>query len=153
MLNKILNFIFFRVLRAKKAVHKFLECLQSEFAEEFLELILKLMSLFFLLNKDYRRNIRDFNARYLFRSKNHRITIAAIFKNNKMQVYEKEIDNTNITIIFKDQHALMKFLLSPKPDILGSILNQDVTFDGNLNYLSKFAYMAKRLQLMVAGEI
>jgi hypothetical protein len=70
-----------------------------------------------------------------------------------MKVYEKEIDKTNITNIFKDQSALMNFLLSPKPDILGAILNQDVTFDGNLNYLSKFAFMSKRLQLMVAGEI
>jgi len=152
MLNKILNVLFMRVFRAKRAAKKFFNCLESELAEEFLELLLRLMNLVFFLNKKYRQNIKDFYGRYLFQSKDKSITIAAIFENSKMKVYEKEIDNTNVTIIFKDQHALMNFLLSPKPDILGAILNQDVTYNGNLNYLSKFAYMAKRLQLTVAGD-
>ena len=47
----------------------------------------------------------------------------------------------------------MNYLLSPKPDILGSVLRQDVMVSGNLNYLYKFAYMAKRLQLMATGKI
>jgi hypothetical protein len=68
-----------------------------------------------------------------------------------MKVYEKLIDDTHITVIFKDSQALMKFLLSPKPDILNAILKQEVTFDGNLNYLYKFVYMARRLQSMVTG--
>jgi hypothetical protein len=142
MLRKISNFIFFRVTRAKKATKKFLECLESETA-----------SLVFFLNKDYGRNIDDFSGRYLFRDRANKITVAAIFKKNKMKVRKKMIGNTNVTIVFKNQRALMNFLLSPKPDILNSILNQDVSYDGNLNYLSKFAYMAKRLQLMTAGEV
>ncbi len=153
MLGKILNFFFFRGFRVKQTKKKFLNCLESELAEEFLQLLLNLMSLVFFLHKDFRRNIKDFNGRYLFRSKDNKITVAAIFKNNRMTVLEKAIDNTNVTVIFKDQRALMKFILSPKPDILGSILKQDVTLDGNLNYLSKFAYMAKHLQLMVSGGI
>jgi hypothetical protein len=48
---------------------------------------------------------------------------------------------------------LMGFLLSPKPDILGSMLRQDISIDGNLNYLYKFAYMAKHLQLKVTGKL
>jgi hypothetical protein len=111
------------------------------------------MSLVFFLNKDYGRNIDDFSGRYLFRDRANKITVAAIFKKNKMKVRKKMIGNTNVTIVFKNQRALMNFLLSPKPDILNSILNQDVSYDGNLNYLSKFAYMAKRLQLMTAGEV
>jgi hypothetical protein len=31
------------------------------------------------------------------------------------------------------------------------MLRQDVAVDGNLNYLYKFAFMAKRLQLMATG--
>lgn len=153
MLRVILNFLLFRHFRSKVTVKKFLHCLQSEFAEEFFELLLKLMSLTFCLDKNFRKNIKNFNARYLFKSKDNLITIAAIFKRNKMKVKEKMIDNTNVTVIFKDHSALMKFLLSSKPDILGSILNQDVTFIGNLNYLSKFAYMSKHLQLMLTGGL
>jgi hypothetical protein len=152
MITIILNILFFRNFRFIKAKKRFLDNLGSELAEEFLQLLLNLMSLMFFLNKDFRRNIRDFNARYLFKSKDSQITITAIFKKNKMKVYEKEIDKTNVTVIFKDSKALMKFLLSPKPDILNSILKQEVTFDGNLNYLYKFIYMSRRLQSIVTGK-
>jgi hypothetical protein len=153
MLDKISNFLLFRGLRRKRAAKRFRDCLESEIAEDFLEFLLNFMSWALFLDKDYKRNIKDFNGRYLFKSKDNSVTVAAIFKNNRMRVKEKVIDNTNVAVIFRDQRALMKFLLSPRPDILGSILRQDVTFDGNLIYLSKFAYMARRLQLMVTGEV
>ncbi len=152
MLRKILNFLFFRHFRHNRAKKKFLDCLGSELAEGFLELLLTFMRWALFLDHDYKRNIKDFNARYLFKSKDDCITVAAIFKNNRMKVRAKKIDDTNVTIVFKDQSALMKFLLSPRPDILSSILKHDVTFDGNLNYLAKFAYMSKRLQLMATGK-
>ncbi len=153
MLENISNFILLRSFRANRVQKQFLDCIESEFAEEFLELLLKLMSLFFFLNKDFRKNIEHFNGRYLFESKNDNITVAAIFKNNKLKVSEKKIDNTNVTVTFRNGKALMDYLLSPKPDILGSILRQDVTIDGNFNYLYKFAYMAKHLQLIVTGKV
>jgi hypothetical protein len=152
MLEKIQNILFFRGLRARRAREKFMNVLKSEFAEEFLEALLTLMSLVFFLNKDFRRNIKNFNGRYLFKSRDNEITVAAVFRNNQMRVYEKAIDRTNVTVTFRNAKALMNYLLSPKPDILGSILRQDVVIDGNFNYLYKFAYMAKHLQLIVIGR-
>jgi hypothetical protein len=141
-------------LLIEEIMKQWTKCMESEFAEEFLELLLKLMSFVLLINyKDFRRNIEGFNGRYLFKSKDNEITVSAVFRDNKMEVSEKPIDNTNIIVNFKDGKALMNYILSPKPDILGSILRQDVTFDGNLNYLYKFAYMAKRLQLMATGNV
>jgi hypothetical protein len=152
MLENISNVLLLRNFRAKKAGEQLLKCAESELAEEFLNLLLKLMGLVFFLNKDFKRNIKNFNGRYLFRSRNDKITVAAVFRDNKLKVSEKKIDNTNITVTFRNAKALMDYLLSPKPDILGSILRQDVTIDGNFNYLYKFAYMAKHLQLMVTGK-
>ena len=152
MFEKALNYILLHNLRTKRTGEQFLKCLESEFAEEFLELLLKLMRLVFFVNKDFRRNIEGFNGRYLFKSRNKNITVAVIFQNKKMDIYENEIDKANVTVTFKNAKALMSYLLSPKPDILGSILRQDVTIDGNLNYLYKFAYMATHLRLMVTGQ-
>lgn len=148
MLNQISNAIFLREFRTNIAKRRFIETLQSEFAEEFLEVLLKLMGLMFCIDKDFRRNIENFDAKYMFKDKSSRITVSVVFKNSRMKAFEKEIDNTNVTVIFKDQKVLMNFLLSQKPDILSAILNQDVTYEGNLNYLSKFAYMATHLRLM-----
>ncbi|MBU1055020.1 MAG: hypothetical protein KKC46_14510 [Proteobacteria bacterium] len=147
MWDKLLNIVLMRATRAKTAADKFLQEIQSEKAESFLDVLLNLMSLMLCIDKDFRRNIKNFNARYLFCSKDKTITVAAIFKDNKMKVAKKEIGDTNITVTFRDGKALMNFLLSPKPDILGSILKQDITIDGNLNYIHKFGYMSKNLQL------
>jgi hypothetical protein len=141
-------------LQIQNIAQKWLGSMGSQAAEGFLLLLLKLMDLVFMLNIwNFRENIEGFRGRYVFRSKNDSIVASASFKNGNMKVYDKIIDKPDITITFRDDKALMNYLLSPKPDILGSILRQDVTINGNLNYLYKFAYMAKRLQLLATGQI
>ncbi len=137
----------------KSAMESFSDCLTAEVAEEFLQLLLNLMSVVFLLDHDFRKNIEGFNGRYQFKSKDGCITMAALFGDDRLEVREGEIPDPDITVLFKDGKALMGYLLTPKPDILGSMLRQEVSLDGNLNYLYKFAFMAKRLQLMATGAI
>lgn len=129
------------------------ESFDSEITEEFLELLLNAMRIAYFFNKDFRKNIEGFEGRYLFKSRDGKITVAAVFEDSIMKVMEKEIGNTDITISFRSAKALRDFIFSPKPDILGSILRQDVVVDGNFNYMYKFAYMAKHLQLMVTGRL
>ena len=135
------------------ALKRFGDCLTSELAEDFLQLLLGLMSVVYLFDHDFRRNIEGFNGRYQFRSKDGCITVAALFKDDRLEVREEEIPDPDITVMFKDGKALMGYLLTPKPDILGSMLRQEVSLDGNLNYLYRFAFMAKRLQLMATGAL
>lgn len=137
----------------KSALKSFSDCLTSEVAEEFLQLLLGLMSVVFLIDHDFRKNIEGFNGRYQFKSKDGCITVAALFGDDRLEVREEEIPDPDITVLFKDGKALMGYLLTPKPDILGSMLRQEVSLDGNLNYLYKFAFMAKRLQLMATGAL
>lgn len=132
---------------------KFAECLVSEMAENFLALLLEVMNIVFVVDPDFRRNIQGFEARYLFRSTDGEITVGVTFAKGRMKVVQKAVANPNITVTFKDGKALMGFVLTPKPDILGSMLRQEVSLDGNLNYLMKFAYMAKRLQLMATHAL
>jgi hypothetical protein len=152
MLENMLNYVLLRSVRANRVQKQFLNCIESELAEGFTELLLRFMSLVLFLNMGFRRNIKNFRGRYLFRSRDDEITVAAVFRDNRLRVYEKAIANTDVTVTFKDAKALMNYILSPKPDILGSILRQDVVIDGNFNYLYKFAYMAKHLQLMTTGK-
>jgi len=151
-MEKFINRILFRNWRARLIGKKFIESIESGLAEGFLDLLLKFMRLVFFVDTDFRRNIRNFDGRYLFRSRDNQITVAAIIRNDKLNVKKDMITDTNVTVTFRNAKALMNYLLSPKPDILGSILRQDVTIDGNLIYLYKFAYMAKHLQLMAMGR-
>lgn len=131
----------------------FAKFLESEATEGFLELLLKIMRLAFMVDGKYRRNIEGFAGKYLFQSRDKRLTVSATFSDGRMTVREKVVDDPNITITFRDDRALMGFILTPSPDILGAMLRQDVVPTGNLNYLYKFAYMAKRLQLMALHKV
>ena len=151
MFENLVNFILLRPSRAKSAGRKYLKIIESELAEDFLKLLLNAMKLYFYISKSFRKNIEDFKGRYLFTSRDGRITVAAVFDRGRMQVTEKEIEGPNVKITFRDARTLRNFLLSPKADILGSLLGQDLVPSGNLNYLYKFAYMAKHLQLEFMG--
>ena len=131
----------------------FLDCISSELVEEFLEVLLKVMKIVFFFDDDYRKNIAEFKGRYLFRSVDRSITVTAIFEDGQLHVHEDEIPDPQVTVIFKDGKALMDFLLAENPDILGAMLRQEVTPEGNLNYLYKFAYMARHLQRMATGRV
>ncbi|BBO83844.1 hypothetical protein DSCO28_44100 [Desulfosarcina ovata subsp. sediminis] len=128
---------------------RFQQTLETEAAEQFLSLLLNIMRLMFAINHDYRENIRKFDGRYQFNSKDGKMTVGAIFSDGRLEVEERVIDNPHITVSFRDGRTLFNFLLAPKQDILGSMLRQDVQTDGNLNYLYRFGFLAKRLQLMM----
>lgn len=125
----------------------FIKCLRDEALDLSLELLLGFMRLYLLVDPSFRRNIEQFEARYSFKSTDGRIDAGIIFSESKMKVVRGAIDNAHIAVVFKDGPALKKFLFAPEPDIIGAILNNEVSYTGNLNYLSKFAYMAKHLKL------
>jgi len=79
--------------------------------------------------------------------------VTATFKDDQLHVHEDEVPDPQVTVIFKDGKALMDFLLAENPDILGAMLHQEVTPEGNLNYLYTFAYMARHLQRMATGRV
>ena len=131
------------------AVKQFSKKLILEFQEtatdKFLELLLRAMDLSFCLSRSYRKNIKNFNGRYVFRTADNVVAAAIIFKNANMKVHDKEIDKWNVRITFKDAPALQAFLFSKNQDILNSILKNEVEVDGNLNYIHKFGFMARDL--------
>jgi len=131
----------------------FRKCIQAEEAEEFLELLLKLMSLTFRLDKDFRRNIKGFRGRYQFRSVDNSVTVAALFTGKGLKVKERLIPDADVTVIFKDGKSLMNYLLAENRDILRPVLNNEVVLKGNVNYILKFGYMANHLQLALTGRL
>lgn len=123
----------------------------NEALDEFLELLLKVIALKLRIDPSYRKNIAGFRGRYLFRTRDGKIAVSAIFENDALKVLEDPIGDTDVTVTFKDGRALCEFLLSSDPDVFAFILDNKIDYEGNLNYVLKFGYMAKRLQLELAG--
>ena len=119
--------------------------LSGKVTDKFLEALLGGMDLAFYLSKGYRKNIKDFEGRYLFRTSDDVVAAAATFKHGDMEVHKEAIDDWDVRITFKDWPALRDFLFSRDQDILDSLLENKVELDGNLNYIYKFGFMARDL--------
>lgn len=123
------------------------EELCGEVTDKFLELLLYGMDLAFCLSEGYRKNIEGFKGRYLFRTADGDVAVAATFKDGDMEVNEEPTDDYdwNVRITFKDAAALRDFIFSKDQDILNSLLKNEVEIDGNVSYIYKFGFMARDL--------
>ena len=121
------------------------EELSGKVTDKLLELLLSGMDLAFCLSKGYRRNIKDFEGRYLFRTTDNLVAATATFKDGDMEVHEEAIDDWDVRITFKDAATLGAFIFSRDQDILDSLIANDVEVDGNPNYVYKFGFMARDL--------
>lgn len=137
----------FRKFSFKRTIGKLIKGIETNLLDDFLELLLKALRLVLRFDRKYRRNIEGFNAKYAFQSRDGKIATSAIFENNKMTVKNKVIPDTNVTVIFKDGKALWQFLMAKNPDVFEFLLENKISWEGNINYVLKFAYMAKHLQL------
>ena len=128
-----------------RRLRKLRKQLSGKVTDDFLDLLLDGMDLAFCLSKGYRKNIKNFEGRYLFRTGDGRVAGSAIFKHGDMKTPEDAIGDWDARVTFKDADALNAFIFSRDQDILDSILANDVEVDGNLNYIYKFGFMARDL--------
>jgi hypothetical protein len=147
-----------RKRKLRKLSEMFREMLMTmdpKLVERFLEILLQAMSFMLFVDNEYHRNIEGFKGKYLFQSKDGDLTVQAVFKPSWLFQYEylkikrRKLKDPDITITFKDSKALMRLLLSPKPDILGAIVANEVVAAGNVNYILKFGFMTTQLQKML----
>ena len=119
--------------------------IEGEVTDKFLELLLNGLKLMFILNKEFRQNIENFQGGYLFTTSDNSVETLAVFKNASMKVYDSRKNGWNVKVTFKDAKSLKQFIFSRNQDILDSLLTNTVEVDGNLNYLYKFGFMARDL--------
>jgi hypothetical protein len=126
----------------------------SEATDEFLEMLLKAMSTAFWVSKnspipigaleDYHKQIDGFRAKYVFQAEAG-ANSSAIFDDGDMKVEDDVVKDWDVNIKFSDDKALRNFILSNDHDVMGSIFENRVKTEGNLNYIFKFAFMARDL--------
>jgi len=140
-----------RQWRRQRAERRLRKCLESRTARDSLGVILGLMRLAFKLDEDFRRNITGFEGVYQFRSPDNSIARAVIFDGKGMVIRKAVVPGANVELIFKDERALLNYLLGPERDIPKMLFDNEVVLKGNLNYMMKFGYMANHLQLALGG--
>jgi hypothetical protein len=124
---------------ARKVLAKTLE---GEATEWFLEVLLFVMRVLFLISPNYRKNIKNFTGSYRFRDRAGNVNVMVSFHDGHMKVSEDPVPQTDVMVTFKSPTALRNFLLAFKKDILRVLLHNEILVTGNLNYLYKFIFMA-----------
>jgi hypothetical protein len=156
LLERLIDFVAAARRRRQEAELERLKALlvaelDSDRMDKILELLLFGMSLMFLLDRELRANIRGFNARYTFTSQDGGIGASAVFKTGWLLGYPRMIVHTSAVagptaaVAFRDGRCLAELLLSSRADVFSGILDQKLSLRGNLNYILKFAYMARHL--------
>jgi len=128
-----------------KEIANLTSALEGALAEGLLEVLLEAMSIAFVFLRGFRLNLADFSGKYLFRTSKGNMACRALFVNRHMQVLRGESKDYDVAVTFKDPAAFFQFLFSRDRDILASLLADAVVVDGNLNYIYKFAFMARDL--------
>jgi len=143
ILSDWLTFHIAKILSSR--LRKLRKELSGKITDDFLDILLDGMSLAFCLCKGYRKNIENFEGRYLLGTSDGSVVSSAIFRNGDMETPEDAIDDWNVRVMFKDFDALNAFIFSKNQDILNSLLDNKVEFDGNMIYIFKFGFMARDL--------
>ncbi|MEW6363148.1 MAG: hypothetical protein AB1714_00765 [Acidobacteriota bacterium] len=130
---------------ARQGCRQLSDQLSGAATDAFVDLLLVGMQLFLRLWKPYRRNIKGFRGRYLFRTVDDRVRSGVVFDNERIMRHPNGIEDWDVRVSFKNVPALRSFLFSRDQDILSSLLRNEVEIDGNLNYVYKFAFMARDL--------
>lgn len=117
----------------------------GELSDSSLHVMLLGMDLAFYVIRSYRKNIENFNGRYLFRTSDNAIVESVTFSGGDMQVHNDAIDDWDVRVTFADVPAFWRFVFSKNQDILDSLLRNEVETTGNLNYIYKFGFMARDL--------
>ena len=117
--------------------------LEGEATKEFLDILLHLMELRFLVDSDYRENIKNFTGAYRIKDQAGELNYLVKFHNGKMDFTRDDpVSKADVTLTFDKMSTLRDLLLAIKTDVLQVILKNQVLVEGNYNYLYKFGFMA-----------
>ena len=120
--------------------------------------VLRLLALVFRVNAGMRKKICNpetgfiFNARYQIRTKDGSIWVFVIFEDGKMVSGRGRIDNPDTVIMYKDKPTFAKVWSYSGDQSLELLLTNEMSFSGNMAYLSRFSYLTGLLKGSTADK-
>ena len=111
------------------------------------QLSLKILSFAFKVSKKLRKEISNpetgfvFNARYLIRTKDDLVNVHVIFNNGRMSSGKGKIDDADTVIVYKDKPTIARMWSKSGEETLDLLLTNEMSYSGNMAYLSRFSYL------------
>ena len=114
--------------------------------------VLKLLAFVFRVNAVMRKKICNpetgfiFNARYQICTKDGSVRVFVIFEGGKMVSGRGQIDKPDTVITYKDKPTFAKVWSYSGDQSLELLLTNEMSFSGNMAYLSRFSYLTGLLK-------
>ena len=114
--------------------------------------VLKLLAFVFQVSGNLRKKISNpetgfiFNARYQIRTKDGSVWVFVIFEDGKMDSGRGKIENPDTVIIYKDKPTMARVWSYSGDKSLELLLTNEMSFSGNMAYLSRFSYLTGLLR-------
>jgi pyruvate formate-lyase/glycerol dehydratase family glycyl radical enzyme len=86
-----------------------------------------------------------FEGSYVFATRDETVAVHAVFSGGHMRVGRGRLDRPSVTVRLRDKATLRKFF-DPRTDPLTMLLDNEMSFDGNLAYLARFDHLSKVLK-------
>ncbi|MFO8049264.1 MAG: pyruvate formate lyase family protein, partial [Desulfosudaceae bacterium] len=115
------------------------------------KLSLRVMALFFTVSKKMRAEINNpvtgfvFNARYQFSTRDDLVHLYMIFENGRVRTGRGRIDSPDVTVFYKDRSTLADIFDKNPEESLDYLLTNDMSYTGNMAYLTRFSYLTTLL--------
>ncbi|HUT53170.1 MAG TPA: pyruvate formate lyase family protein [bacterium] len=135
----------------------FTDGLAEKYSPLLLDGVLKIASVRARLDKKFRSNIYEdvgnglepWNARIMFRTKDNSCVRHVIIAGGRFKSGKGPVDNPDVTFVLKDRAALKRMLMGDSAESMDMLLKNELTFDGNMAVVTRFAYLLER---MTAGK-
>ena len=114
-------------------------------------LSLKVLALSFRVSKKLRKEICNpetgfvFNARYIIRTRDDAVVVHVIFNDGKMVSGKGAIDDPDTIVTYKDKPTLARIWSKSGEETLDCLLTNEMSYSGNMAYLSRFSYITALL--------
>jgi len=129
--------------------------LKDDLSIALFQLSLKAISMTFRLSEKMRREICNpetgfvFNARYLICTKDDSVNVHVQFKDGRMSSGQGKIDDADTIIVYKDKPTLARMWSKSGDETLELLLTNEMSYSGNMAYLSRFSYLTG---LLISGK-
>jgi len=112
--------------------------------------LLKYMGLRIKFDPRFRRQVKSngdaFSARIQIETKDQAVNLYSIFDRGKMRTRKGRIGSPDLTLRFQNPQILMRILTEKDTAVfMNLLLKNEIQFDGNLSYASRFFYLVNCL--------
>lgn len=137
---------------AAAELKRLIETFLSNNTEAVLRYLLEFIGLLYSANYELRKHIKNLNAKYQFKFDDRDAAVSAEVRSGRLRVSTKTLADPDVSLTFRNAAAFKNLFFAAKPDILASLLKQDIIIDGNLTYLYKLAFLLKRMERKIMAE-